>query len=805
MGDSVDEKTPPEVDDARGRISELEQRYIQLLESKIASLELQVAADKKNSSSSEVKAPSSVAGDAGSDNEDDKDDEDEPRYKVIISKWDSDAGDFKDTDATKKEKKKEIGPQNQPRRAFTLRKLTMGRPRYSAYRNQADAVSSEVFIDFEPLQQLIGKITHKWGWTELVLSCRSPYTGLVYAWTEAQEEAVKVVEDEPDEQKQARTDLGELLRLISTSSGYLPLDVYFKDRKTFIDQGTITHSALWTLFPPGTLIVARPFLDEPQIFSVQSCDTFVSEDQTFDLVCYCFDWNGYEFSRVPFQMKIAYWGPDRRSIIELPFYPLQYHVDVNAAVGENERSLAKLKEMNEKSVAELKEKLIERGKRFVSICTAPKGKQMFKYTGDAHFHTGRSLLHRSDDSTRERDRSDDSTSVAAANEATLRDEARRVSKKKVDGTTMVDFTSFYEYLSPNTPILGPMPRYEGQLETLSPERRANPIFREMYRFDWDKHPPTKEMTEDQYMLCPPRVLGYALKQKKWAQLLVDRLQPPDEADASTFRDKLQLDSELKELVQMSVQAHERGKETNKRGQPLALQDFAPDKGKGLVIMLYGYPGVGKTLTAESVALMAGKPLLSVGVSDIGIEGDKVEANLQKIFDLAGKWEAVLLFDEADVFLEARGEGENDLRRNAMVSVLLRVLEYYDGILILTTNRMKSFDIAVQSRIHIAIKYEELTQEQQIRIFDSFLDQLNEKKLVQNIGDLKKWVQGPGRKLQFNGRQIRNVVSTSLGIAMMDPDGDGRVGRIHLDRVAEQTKLFKQDLKSQEEIFKRITR
>jgi hypothetical protein len=78
-------------------------------------------------------------------------------------------------------------------------------------------------------------------------------------------------------------------------------------------------------------------------------------------------------------------------------------------------------------------------------------------------------------------------------------------------------------------------------------------------------------------------------------------------------------------------------------------------------------------------------------------------------------------DEADVFLEARGEGDNDLRRNAMVSgmtlayipaligsfgeyrtltlvVLLRVLEYYDGILILTTNRMRSLDIAVQSRI-----------------------------------------------------------------------------------------------------------
>lgn len=152
---------------------------------------------------------------------------------------------------------------------------------------------------------------------------------------------------------------------------------------------------------------------------------------------------------------------------------------------------------------------------------------------------------------------------------------------------MVDFQSFFEYLSPNTPILGPLQRYEGQLESLSPERRANPIFRDMYKFDWDKHPRNKALTYEQYMMCPPRVLGYALKQKKWAQLLVDHLREPDEADASTFRQKLQLDDELKELVEKSVQAHELGKETISRGRTKALQDFAPDKGKGLVIMLYG--------------------------------------------------------------------------------------------------------------------------------------------------------------------------------------------------------------------------
>lgn len=52
--------------------------------------------------------------------------------------------------------------------------------------------------------------------------------------------------------------------------------------------------------------------------------------------------------------------------------------------------------------------------------------------------------------------------------------------------------------------------------------------------------------------------------------------------------------------------------------------------------------MGKTLAAESVAEMTRKPLLSVGVSDIGIDGDKVEINLQKAFALAGLWEAVLL-------------------------------------------------------------------------------------------------------------------------------------------------------------------
>lgn len=46
--------------------------------------------------------------------------------------------------------------------------------------------------------------------------------------------------------------------------------------------------------------------------------------------------------------------------------------------------------------------------------------------------------------------------------------------------------------------------------------------------------------------------------------------------------------------------------------------------------------------------------------------------------------SVVLFDESDVFLEERSQA--DLRRNALVSIFLRTLEYYDGILVLTSNR-----------------------------------------------------------------------------------------------------------------------
>jgi hypothetical protein len=69
----------------------------------------------------------------------------------------------------------------------------------------------------------------------------------------------------------------------------------------------------------------------------------------------------------------------------------------------------------------------------------------------------------------------------------------------------------------------------------------------------------------------------------------------------------------------------------------------------------------------------------------------------------------------------------------------------------------------------------------------------------------EWVRKDSKKMKFNGRQIRNVVSTAMGIALVDEKNGKKLKREHIVKVAAQTNEFKNDLKSQEEIYKKATR
>lgn len=84
----------------------------------------------------------------------------------------------------------------------------------------------------------------------------------------------------------------------------------------------------------------------------------------------------------------------------------------------------------------------------------------------------------------------------------------------------------------------------------------------------------------------------------------------------------------------------------------------------------------------------------VSAGELGTAPEKVDAQLTLVLELSYRWGAVLLLDEADVFLQERDT--KDVARNALVSVFLRQLEYFQGILILTSNRIGECDAAFES-------------------------------------------------------------------------------------------------------------
>lgn len=302
----------------------------------------------------------------------------------------------------------------------------------------------------------------------------------------------------------------------------------------------------------------------------------------------------------------------------------------------------------------------------------------------------------------------------------------------------------------------------------------------------------KDLSEDErtyLLLLPPRFLGYSTHDKFWGQFSVDATDKVKKPSDDLFEKKLQLKSDYKKMISALVKNHASINEAPDASKK-SVKDLVEGKGKGLVILLHGPPGVGKTLTAETIAEATGKPLFVVSVAEIGLNASKAEKNLEQMFSLAGTWEAVLLVDEADVFLESR-TSEGDAERNALVSVLLRVLEYYHGIMILTTNRINSLDVAVQSRIHLAVRYDDLKKDQKKAIFTYYLDQL-ETSSIYNRDAIDEWIEEAGSEAELNGRQIRNIVSAALALARSDK-GDGRVSKEHLKQVVRVSKEFATDL------------
>ena len=526
------------------------------------------------------------------------------------------------------------------------------------------------------------------------LEFQGKFEPLIHRWAELQDAIAKLGDDTED--KRTTKAHAELLQEILT-----------KEFKTMIDTSqdmkskkVMTYEHLWTLFQPGATVFAR---QDGQETAMTLVETKYGVDcngvPCFWLTCKYVDWDGAKFGSNKINLSISvYTGT--RAITSLRVYPIEFHPEGEA----------------------IRARLIERGAKAETLA----GPNYRAYQGVA-WRQG---------------------------------QFGNKDKYNVRGRIVIDTYGWNRFnpaqaiyvtpLNQKDPTPPPPPgQYdegeEEECQEFEDEDDSGMPIDGAFADEDDaaKHPP---LTTEQKLICSPLLRGYSLKNKLWLNFFVNCVKDIEwQTDAF---DRLVLPKNQKELILGFTESQRKFRDT--------FDDVIEGKGKGMIILLCGPPGVGKTLTSESVAEEMKVPLYMMSAGDLGFDPRKVESKLQDILEMCSRWNAVLLLDEADVFLEQRSLHE--LERNKLVSIFLRVLEYYEGTMFLTTNRVQTFDPAFQSRIHISLDYPGLTIDSRKTVWKNFLDSSSQEHTIDKaqLAELAR--------MDLNGRQIKNILKIARLLA-----------------------------------------
>lgn len=120
--------------------------------------------------------------------------------------------------------------------------------------------------------------------------------------------------------------------------------------------------------------------------------------------------------------------------------------------------------------------------------------------------------------------------------------------------------------------------------------------------------------------------------------------------------------------------------------------------KSLFINLYGEPGTGKTMAAHAIANALHKEMICVNYADIESKYvGETSKNLTNLFHTASEKDIIIFFDEADALLSKRVtnmSSSTDVSVNQTRSVLLTLLNDYEGMVIFATNFISNYDPAL---------------------------------------------------------------------------------------------------------------
>lgn len=262
----------------------------------------------------------------------------------------------------------------------------------------------------------------------------------------------------------------------------------------------------------------------------------------------------------------------------------------------------------------------------------------------------------------------------------------------------------------------------------------------------------KTLDEKYLWMCSPVVYGFSFGNKTWCRMSIEDISEIKFSD-NAF-DELIIPDDNKTVFIASL-THD-----------MPSLDSIESKGAGKIFLLYGPAGVGKTMSAESVAEYLQKPLYFVSVGELGTTPSKLEQSLENVMKIASSWDAVILLDEVDVFAVDRIGAS--IERNAMTAIFLRMLERYSGIMFMTTNLKDNLDPAFISRATATIEYKGLTVQDREAIWNNILhkaESLNQITIDPAVYDLVS----EHALIDINGRVIKNTIRLAYTLALSTKD------------------------------------
>lgn len=394
-------------------------------------------------------------------------------------------------------------------------------------------VGEELTVESEGLKNLLkGVLQHTppQQFTAKKVTFHFPFRAFVWQWQRLID-ACKPRDGDSQTVREAREDLRDVLALLESSDA---LGAYFSNQASHEAGGTVTFDYIWTLFPPGTCVYARSFMDEDQLFEVEGSAIQLdgatpSKPNSFTVLARGFDWDGTVFRPYVYTFEVMNFD-GTRSITSLPCFPVNFY----RAAGDDNGS-------------KLRERLLARGEFFFRLCTVPDFH--YEYTGSVLFGTSEPDVAQNDGRPVRRTRASllEKSKVVVDNYSFLRSRRNRDSGRMLLGERIGKESSVFRACTCDT-------------------------CRDMTTIDWlrkldgprhlteeEQHEPNQmfKSSQDRLLLCPPKLLGYSLQLKQWCQFAVDCVKPLKRRAVwgfdDSFEQKLEMKEEDKQLLRVSPQ------------------------------------------------------------------------------------------------------------------------------------------------------------------------------------------------------------------------------------------------------------